>query len=210
MMCLVCFLSLEFSGLDSRMVWLVIWRMGARTSVICVCCLMVASPVGGVEHHGMLLYTVSFIMLNDIFLFARPALSKMMSSLLLLMMERTILCPTEQVDLRSKIFQNLIGSLKVLLCNHSISFGRVDLALSVQTRMGFSVDKAYWFDRNTLCYDDLQNPDIQVVSSFGNSLCYLTHCTGPVNGAPRTMMKRPSACSNFWVMMSLSYHVNAI
>ena len=184
MMCLVCFLSLEFSGLDSRMVWLVIWRMGPRPSVIFFCCLMVASPVGGVAYQGMLFYTPSFIMLNEIFLFARPALSKMMSSLPLLMMERNILCTTEQVDLRSKIFQNLMGSLKVLLCNHSISFGCVDLPLSVQTRMGFSVEKAYWFIGNTLCYDNLQNPDLQEVSSFGIVLRYLMHSMGLVNGAP--------------------------
>ena len=76
--------------------------------------------------------------------------------------------------------------------------------------MGFLDDKAYWFIGNMLCYDDFQNPDLQEVSSFGIALCYLMHSTGPVNGAPRNMMKCPSACSIFWVMMSLSYHVNAI
>ena len=171
---------------------------------------MVASRVGGVAYQGTYLYTTSSFMLNDIPLYARPPHPKMMSSLPLLMMERTILCTTEQVDLQRKIIQNLMGSLKVLLCNHSISFGRVDLPPSVQTGMGFSIGKVYWSAGNMLCYDDLQNPDLQEVSSFGIALCYLMHSTGPVNGAPRNLMKHPSACSNFWVMMFPLYHVNDI
>ena len=61
---------------------------------------MVASPIGGIAYQGTYLYIAFSFMLNGIPLYARPPHPKMMSSLPLLMMERTILYTTNQVELQ--------------------------------------------------------------------------------------------------------------
>ena len=70
--------------------------------------------------------------------------------------------------------------------------------------------KVYWFERNMIWYDALQNPDSHEVNYFGTALWYSMYSTGSVNGAPRNLMIPPTTCFNFRVMMFPLYHVKDI
>ena len=102
---------------------------------------MVVFHMGGNVYLGTYPLTSSTSLLIVIPPLARYAHSRMTISWLLLLMERPFHGTTEQVELRRNITPNLMGSRKVSICIHSISFGRMDSPTSVQDNFGVKSGK---------------------------------------------------------------------